>query len=674
MSAPYGRVEIAVTRDAHGVAAGERLSYARLMTSEVRDLIARQNVDVSEINCMRWPLFGLSRHATCKLLMSRSDLMDLLASEPNNWNNTTYNSDDDGFAIWFIVQGADESNRTRFPRMHIADIHPLMISQYGIPGWGEAYYVVTFKCDRWAARSNRPDVDLSGSILGQYWSRSWDPSAFVDSYQTADTPTVDSVITTGITTQLAQTSYWRMFRTGLDTFSDSGVASAKYSDAEGLRGMDTMLQKPLTVVLDEIAARSGVAIGYKPKGWGAEGGQHYDFRIVDIDKGSERMVAFMNDYREDIIAGSFKDLLDGTGSGILNGLSAKATIPNVIAQAVRPKRAIVGVHRNQIADGTPPDVFSQSKLSTDTSSTGKFESPHLNDPFSRSIPTTAIDRVAVSNFPKFGEGGAVHLTADNWLAASRADRRPYSVSAYSSPYSEAETVANEVATRWANRYKAGICDIWFRGWIMPVTDEIWPGGSWLELRLQTDGRGFGFPTTRICGSVDDPLLGPVPDDRQHDVEGSGMVKTWRGEDGRVRVHVGMPFGIPCLIRIVAATRITAGIPAWRYDAKIVYRPAGDTAASAFKGGLEGFSAVDANDPIIVAYNVNEANNTATFAGPGYKLPLAQAGFDVLPIGQDRDGTLRDVVVPAMLYMAATGAPERVCAYFALTNAIDGDCV
>lgn len=679
MSAPFGRVEIRVTRDSHGTGAGQRVSYARLMTDEIRDLIKRQNVDVSDINCMKWPLFGLSRHATCKLLMTRSDVMDLLAHDPSNWSNDTFTADDDGFQIWFwtegnVVPAPANSPRTRFPRMHIAHVQPLMISEYGKPGWGEAFYIVTFKCDRWAARSNRPDLNLTGSTLGQYWSRSWDPSAFVDSYESADTPTVDSVITDCITVKLNQTKYWKLFRGDADSFSDAGVTSARWSNAEGLRGIDTTLQKPLTVVVDEIAARSGVSVGYLPQPNPSSGPQNMAFVVVDVSKGSQRLVTFLNDYRTDVIAGSMLDLKDGTGGSSLIKFAALAKVPNVVAQAIRPKRAIVGVRRNSIADGTPPDVFSQSKLSTDTASTGEFESPMLNDPFSRSIPTTAIDRIAVSGFPTFGEGGAIHLSADNWLSASREDRRPYSVSTYSTPLNEAETTANEVASRWAYRYSSGICDVWFRGWIVPGSTEIWPGGCWLELRLQTDGTGFGFPVTRIWGEENDPMLGPLPDDRQHEVEGSGMVQTWRGEDGRLRIHVGMPFGIPCLIKIVGHTQITANIPAFRYEAKLVYKPGTDTASTTFKGGLENFSTIYAADPTIVAYNLCEANNSATFAGPGYKLPLAQAGFDILPIGKNRDGALVDVVLPAILYMAATGAPDRVCAYFAMHNAIDGDCI
>jgi len=661
--APQGRVSIEISR-------GDRTAYVRLLTPELKALIERQNIDCSDINSMKWPLFGLSKHATCKLLLMQRDLMDLLADDVGDWSDDTYTQSNDGFRIWFIVGSALACERNAFNRMHIADIKPLMLSEYGKPTYGEAFYIVTFKCDRWAARGNRFDTDYAGSVLGQYWSRSWDPAAFVDSYQSADRPTVAQVVNTMVTSRLNQSSYWRMYRAGTDSYDASTVTSAAWSSAEGLRGIDTLLNKPLTVVLDDIAARSGVALLYKPTGLPTAPGA-YQISAIDISAGNQRMVSFLNDYEGDIQAGALMDIKDGTGAGTLQDIAAIARIPNVVAQPIRPAKAIVGVRKNRVADGTPPDVFSQSLLSSDTQGTGEFENPNLNDPFSRTIQKSPINRVAQLGYPNFGEAGAKYISADNWDAAERSDRRNESVVTYGSPYNSAETIANEVALRWAGKYAAGICDIWFRSWIMPRVDQSWPGGSWLEFRLQTDGQGFPFPTTRIHGSIDDPMLGPIADECQHDVEGSGMVQTWRGEDGRMRVHVGMPFGIPCLIRIVGNESIGSNV--WQYTAKIIRKPGSDTSATTFKGGLETFLGLSNPEPQIIAYNLCEANNNAGFAGPGYKLPLVQDGFNVLPIGKDRDDVLHDVVVQAMLYMGSTGAANRVCAYFCLHNAIDGEC-
>lgn len=660
MSVKGGQVEIRITR-------GDRNATARLLTPELERAIARQNIGTADINCMKWPVFGLSRHATCRLLMLQRDMMQLLASDPEDWSDETYSANDDGFRVWFIIGSEADSSSTCFSRMHVAKIEPLMLSEFGKEGYGEAFYIVTFKCDRWAARSNRFDADLSGSVLGQYFSRGWDPAAFVDSYQSSDRPLAGNVIS-GAITKFNQTSYWRLFRTGTDAFSDSSSGASLE-----IRGIDTLLQKPLAVMVDEVAQRAGVAIAYTPSPSTTASPGVYRFTVVDVYAGAQRMVSFLNDYSVDIQAGSILDIKDGTGASTLSGFSALARVPNVIAQSIRPKRAIVAVKRNMVADGTPPDVFSLSETTAATSGTGKFQSEYLNDPFSRSIPSDAIDRVAVSGSPTFGEGGAVHINADNWQTAARTDRRAYSVTNYASPFSEAENISNEVAGRWSSRYQSGICDIWFRGWIFPSHLTAWPGGSWIELRLQTDSRGFGFPTTRICGDIDDPMLGPVADDRQHEVEGSGMAQVWRGEDGRIRVHVGYPFGIPCLIKIISRESIGGGAKIWRYTAKIVYRKGSDTATTTYKGGIESFLDIDASDPTLIAYNLSELANTAGYAAPGYTLPLAQQGFDVVPIGGDRTSGTHEVIVPAMLYLGSNGAEHRTVAYFCLTNAIDGEC-
>jgi len=660
MSVKGGQVEIRISR-------GARNATARLLTPEIERLIRRQNIETSDINCMKWPVFGLSRYATCRLLVMQRDLMDLIASDPGEWSDETFSASDDGFRIWFIIGSTSMSERTCFNRMHLSRIEPLMVSEFGKENYGEAMYIATFHCDRWAARSNRFDADLSGTVLGQYFSRSWDAASFNDSYQSADRPVASSVISDGVQYKLNQSSYWRLFRTGTDIYDDSSGGSAVE-----IRGVDTMLQKPLTAMIDEVSQRASVAIAYTPTATTESPGS-YRFAVVDISSGAQRMVSFLNEYKADIQAGSLLDIADGTSPSVLSGFASLARIPNVIAQTIRPKRAIVGVKRNMVADGTPPDVFSQSETSSATAGTGQFQSEYLNDPFSRSIPTDAIDRVALAGFPKFGEGGAVHISADNWQQASRDDRRDYSVSTYGTPLSEAENIANDVAGRWAYRYSSGVCDIWFRGWIFPEYTSAWPGGSWIELRLQTDRDGFGFPTTRIHGDIDDPMLGPVADDRQHEVEGSGMAQVWRGEDGRLRVHVGYPFGIPCLIKIIGREIIAAGTKAWRYSAKIVYRKNSDTGATTYKGGLESFSDLDIADPVIVAYNLMELANDSGYAGPGYELPLAQAGFDVIPIGGDRSSGSHDVIVQAMLYMGSKGGENRTIAYFSAANAVDGDC-
>ena len=211
----------------------------------------------------------------------------------------------------------------------------------------------------------------------------------------------------------------------------------------------------------------------------------------------------------------------------------------------------------------------------------------------------------------------------------------------------------------------------------------------LELRLQTDEKGFGFPTTRIYSDIDDPLLGPVVDEGYRDIETTGLVSSWKTPTGRTRIHAEWPFGIPCMLRIYDHEEVAPNV--WRYKCDTIQladkddtAPSGDNPT--YHGGLRRGGYGGAMSPTyqlypgeeIIAYNLTELANTSTFAGPGYKTPLTQAGFSVLPIGMDRDGNKSPVIVLAHLYQAPVPNFEDpdyflTVAYFSLTNAVDGEC-
>ena len=148
-STPQGRVYIEISRTVTGGGSSVTTTKnPRLMTAEIRKLIERQNIDCADINCMKWPILGLSRYATFKCLMLQSDLRALIPGP--------YSPETDGFTVRFIVNNATDSASTAsFNRMHLAHIQPLMISEYGDASYGEAFYLCTFHCDRWAARGYR---------------------------------------------------------------------------------------------------------------------------------------------------------------------------------------------------------------------------------------------------------------------------------------------------------------------------------------------------------------------------------------------------------------------------------------------------------------------------------------------------------------------------------------
>jgi hypothetical protein len=720
MSAPQGIVEIEIARivPAEEPPEGEeaepgslRTVYARLLTPELQQLIERQNVDCADINSMKWPLFGLSRHATCKILLLQRDLMNLLCVDNGDWRNIEFRSNKDGFRIWFIVGSKQQSLRSCFNRMHIADIQPLMVSAFGKtleplppdpppePGqevppqppvpWGEAMYIVTFKCDRWAARGNR-----AIGVIRDTYSRSWDPSAQLDYSPSLDKTCAD-VVDEAITGKLASTTsgFWRLYRTDVDGFiDDAEVDLPEYGSYKGTpSGMGNFNRKPITNYVDEICSRTGASVSYRPNVTvlaDASIPGRYAFGAISISS-DIGLDLYLISYGKDIIAGCIKHdaSLPDPDSEIERGdRPTAAEFPNVIRLSTKPNDIIVSMRWEQKADGRPPDVFRTLEDPTASpDSASWFQSNALNNPFSNT-PNFTFFKVGDSDVIQFepsdtngekvehGDAYKSFYNADTWTRAGFTDRSLIlSANTLIPPFDS--TIDKKVYWSLANRveakYKSGVCDLWLRSWIMP--DYPWPGANWIELRLQLDGKGFPFPVTHLYGDINDPLLGPVSDEGQHEIEPSGMVQTWRGEDGRLRVHVGAPFGIPCLLRIVGNESI--GDNAWKYTAKIVYRDDTASAPISYHGGLRKFAEAPDPDPEIIAYNLCEAANNAGFAGPGYKIPLVQDGFNVLPIGQDRDGVLHDVVVQAMLYVHhyAQSHDHKIQAYFCLHNAIDGEC-
>lgn len=730
MSVPQGIVEIEICRTVPAAEPQEgeepapgspRTVYARLLTPEIQQLIERQNIDCADINSMKWPLFGLSRHATCKILLLQRDLMSLLCVDDNNWRDNTFRPSKDGFRIWFIVGSKEQSLRSCFNRMHIADIQPLMVSAYGKtlsaippdppPGpedpplpsvpWGEAMYIVTFKCDRWAARSNK-SASIPSGVTDTY-TRGWDPSAQLDYYPGLN-KSCANVVQQLITQTLNSNYFWRLYREGTDSFSDlnAGFEWPEYREKAKPSGMGNVNRKPITVYLDEICSRVSTCIKYTPRVQALADTSipgKYDFHAHDVKKSDlESLNNFISQYGTDIIAGCIKHddtLPDPDNSAERAERPTAAEFPNVIRLSTKPDDIIVATRWEQKADGRPPDVFRVFKDSDPAGTPDEpswFQSSFLSNPFS-SAPNYKFYKVGnakiITNDPSDTNGDEVEhgdaykgvYNSDTWIVNDPVTYwfRKRNVIFPPVELSEPFEVPDKnqywsLANRVNAKYECGICDLWLRSWIVPQTP--WPGANWIELRLQLDGKGFPFPVTHLYGDINDPLLGPVLDEGQHEIEPSGMVQTWRGEDGRLRVHVGMPFGIPCLIRIVGNESI--GDNAWKYTAKIVFR---SPEFVEYYGGLRKFEIQPSEDPDpdpepeIIAYNLCEASNTASFAGPGYKLPLVQDGFNVLPIGEDRDGVLHDVVVQAMLYMDCSGysLDEKIQAYFCMHNAIDGEC-
>ena len=220
------------------------------------------------------------------------------------------------------------------------------------------------------------------------------------------------------------------------------------------------------------------------------------------------------------------------------------------------------------------------------------------------------------------------------------------------------TVAGYVAEVFYARWLAGCCDIWFRDAIRPLSATVWAGGLWWELSVSADKNGEEWPVTHVWGHRDDHLFGYQPFDGPEPVLGLGTCSAYMSGDGGVRV-VGHQIGpVPVMLRIKSSS--SDGDNKWTYSAKILQR---DDAESG--GWVEGRT--------VTARNTVERNNSTTFGGPSWLLPVDVTGtWNLLPIGTDRDGTHHDVDVIGFLVEERDYADERL-AYFSLTNLVDGGC-
>lgn len=710
-----GGCQIEIIRQEHGAVAGPRSVCARLLTPELERLISRQNINVSEINCMKWPVRGLSRWASCKLLMLKSDLMHLLQKDPSNpegynsqyrdgYNTNAPDADSNlGFTIWFIVGSTDQSASTRFTRMHLAKIIPLMTSEFGLPEFGESMYIAEFRCDRWKARNSRIlsrpeeriDSDNEIGFANSFKSRRYglqtvsptaasaagrSPSEFVaSSLKATSTPPWDLLnLITGTT---GNVPLYNLVRIQDEVDLSKGSTSWRGLSYIG-QTLDDINHRPYGVVFDQLAHRYGTVFTYMPDPSGlmfADG--RYKIKSRDLSvKGFTSYPTVAGDTLDvtaDVIAGAHNGFLD----------SRRFTVcPEVIYEPTRSSRSCIGLTLMDPPDGEAPNVFFYRRrqqilypgsgiITVDVDTSPRYEGEidnglYLNRPFRKTLRTRIIRPNTAPQFS--GESGerfyrvddvdasTIGATGNDWGIANSGDE-----------------VAFVERRHLDDEYSF---DLWLRGWLMP--SALGPNRegcvAWAELRLQTDSKGFGFPTTRFYSDRDDWLVCWQEDTGQTSVESMGMVQTYVGIDGRTRVCVNPSLPIPCILEIIDNEQI--GDNCWKYRAKIVRKDKdidGKVTAGGFYSGIEVTSGFD-EDEVVICYNLNEVGNGSAFAGPGYKLPLSQAGFSVLPIGQDRDGTKSPVIVLAHLMRSFdpvdANAVNRTVGYFSMHNAIDGACV
>jgi hypothetical protein len=750
---------------------------ARLLTEDVYRMAQRQNIDCSDINCMKWPLFGLSRQAVCKVLLMRSDVKELLQT-PSATADVYVNAAEPS-PTSFEIAFDDGSNVTiKFGRMHLVDVQPLVASGFGMPVAGEALYILEFRDDRWLRRCERYIARKSTQpyatrfetpVLKDLCSQSWDKTRIATAERNAEEPRLTALefimdcLNQG--TSLRKQDLEKMSEdkaTRLGYWLDGDATPGSFAEGNSiweaanrffvetnfrprLPGSEapwhsappwfigSATHKPWQNLVDEVAARTGLTVSVEPADWGQY--KYTDCVISELGyEDEERAIDFLESYKTDIIAGSIK--LASRKSDTFPDIS-EYVVPITLSGLTRGATFGVINRHHAPADGRPPADF-RPTINSHTmkpSVPGNLALSPWQKQFGApmyspsgygyqldQIPGYIVGRLDVSGELKPGDGRAQWVVGQDMVLIEsdvasigvdparttfgQTDRIPSMGWQYpraSASYTEG-TFGNAYSIRLAQRYvasmKAGVCDIWLRGFHQPT--QIWSGGTNLELRLQTDDKGFGYPTTRIHGSYDDPLISPQESDGEETVVGSGLARTYKGEDGKTRVNVEWPYGIPCLVRIVNNQRMEAGVDRWRYLVEVVHvaypkatsdRPLvcsndvnfqGNQAENLFRPNCESVNG-------IFAYNIAENDNTATFSAPSYKKPSPFPNFRVLPIGENRDGQLETVCVQAMIYWSgfshspifnlSTSEPNprnRNFAdvpqiFFCLANAVDGTC-
>lgn len=742
MSAGVGLVEIMISCKYEGEDLPRNI-YARLLTPELEAVCRRQNIDTADINSLKWPIFGLSRYATAKILVLRSDLFRLLMDDPNDWGTETSFVNGKEFRISFISGSAANQGTMHFNRMFLANITPIAVTANGfirqMPvtddngdpvidpdtgeqqiesfSEGEALYILTFHDARWHQRGARISKGSYATSSNEKSPRSWRDDVVLDSPQVSIQPTL--IVRKIVTTLLSRNAITNdgIFLSGTDTYNDRyenwDVADFPFQGSPdqgwkvGFPGMDSETSRPMLEFADYLMVKCRVAMHVRPIGGISPPGQ-YEFNVLGYSRGNlflEEFQDYMSKYGDDLISGSvFGNRGDFSDPDIKWAGRIISYFPfNSFAE----ESVNVAVRKSNIPDGRAPSVFKVDHFGRLV--LNEQDSLYLPNPFSQSIPLriydasiyTAHNRTWSTIFadePLSKKQLTIADERENRDKTTREESPPGTPQAVQGLSSRnVVDLAEHYSEHLIDRRRHQVCDLWFRGWIeIPPPNETWLGASWIEYRLQTDSNGFGFPTTRIYGDYYDPMFVPQADDRPLEVSTSGLAKSWRDARGKNHISVNWPFGIPCLIKITGNTgQFNAGVKAWSYQAKLIYKgvafdnssgqypPPPSDPLSSWPGQLKDFSKLDPTwaDQTIVAYNLAELANTSTFAGPGYKLPLAQNGFDILPIGLDRLGEQHEVIVQATLYMSVgyedtdnVNLPaDRPVAYFCLTNAIDGDC-
>lgn len=611
---------------------GETTISTLTLVPEVADALAAQGIDPASVNSVVWPAYGASRWATARLLMSRAAVDGVGGLKSLLDNGGVENGPEVFLKVHF-------GSRT-FPQMVPGKIIPVLVNAK------TAIYVVELHCRRWLWRHVKAipsatfeAVDASrgyntvGLSRGRFRRHTltgdakWDFADIVERVLAGDPDNGYPALM--LSTDTLLTSLGGSLLTTKTLLADTSADDT----APGL--------------IDRVLARCGQVLYFAPNA----SEDAYDIRIEDITTGEARAASFLDSMNTELLAGGCEGFVEAEVSG-----DVASNAVGSVDGATRDCPRKVRVHFPYALTDQTDEALAEGRTGSFPYSSSSHQS--IADGKSMSVPSWDSDVgrpfTDESRMPE-----RYHVRCE--VPINTFDRQGTSTSdLVEDTDDDGATVAASVAQIYYGRFWAGACDLWLRDAVQLTSDVTWAGAQWWVWQLRQDGDGYAWPVTHIHGERDCELFGYTPSEGPEEVLGFGTVSAWRGSDNAIRVvgHVVGP--IPVMLRIKSYSAIPAKDYQWSYSCVILQRD-----DSAVDGWSEGQT--------VTAYNTVERKNTTSYAGPGYALPLSAApAMEPLPIGVDRNGAFTETDVPGHLVEDRSYTGGRK-AYFALSNAIDGDC-
>lgn len=604
--------------------------------------IAAGGIDPHSLNRIAWPIVGMSRWSTARVLMYRDDVDTLAASLTDG----------------AISGGTDRLyaqltfGTTTFPQMVVGKVLPVVTSEAG-----KALCVVEMHDRRYLWRHYRvqPSTGLAADDFGCGFNLvGFHRGRLRRDSLNADAPWNPKEIVEFIRDENGSQPYDFAYVAANDEWDDTDTSSY-YVDNDccwDINGDDSFAG-----AIDKVLAKCGHVMTVVPK-LAAPAGLSFGVRAIDDEHRANLFYAAKTD---ELLAGGL-DFLSADETPPASGAAKWAYVNKDIVRRDCPLKVRV-YFPLCVADGSD-DVLKEIGRDFDVtgiSSTADRASLASNKSAMRTTWETDIGRPSFVGSSPFSPS-IYHINSDfplitkhNLLGADLIDT------------TDTALRADQASSVFYARYKAGCGDGFFRDTIQPLKTQVWAGAQWWELSLvphPTLGMGRPIPLTRVWGDRHCGLFGYHPLSEPERVQGFGTVHAFRGPDGSIKVVGQQIGGIPVRLRFKSAT------PKIDPDTELALPFQFDYTATLmqYDGGGEWVEG-----ELVDVTNAMEHKNTSTFVAPSTKWPLDVPGtWQVLALGIDRDGVFHEFEADGRIYENRNAiGPKAIEVSIPLT--IDGGC-